>query len=549
MQTDAMKKYIYTYLVLALLACGCSSGRKATVAESRYRRAPIHEVSEQELAADSRLIDAMGLQQSGRSDAALEAYGRLAAEKPDYAAAWYEMSRLLLQRGWVDSAAVGAERAVALSPKNKWYLLHLADVQRRQGATRQATATWERIVEVEPKVLENYYHLSNAYLDDGDLEGAVGALNRVERMVGISEDVSLQKQRLWTAAGKPDKAARELEALADAMPHEKRYNAILAEMYMSQKKYAKAKERYDRVLKAAPDDEYIHIQLAEYYKQTGHPAEADSEMVLAFRNPALDAGTKLQLLGSFYTEEEFYGSHSATAFRLMDMAMAQSDNPGQYAAFYGQVLFRQHKYADAARQLELALTTDSSRYEVWELLLVSLSEVPERKADLASYAERACKLFPMQTLPRYIAALGLAQDGLYDKALVHLETCNRWGYNKGYLEAECTSLTAECLYRTGKYDECWKTFERYLKLRPDDWGALNNYAWYLAEQGLQLDKALEMSRRTIEAEPQNANSLDTYGWILHLLGRDAEALPYLERALRLEPTNTTLKEHYKAIGK
>ncbi len=540
------KKAIYYILLLAMMA-SCGAPRQGASGDSRYRRAPIHEVAEEELTADGRLIDALSLKQRGQSDEAQKALAKLADENPWYAAAWYETSRLLAQRGWTDSAAACAERAVALRPKNKWYLTHLATVESQRGKADKAAAVWERIVAVEPNVLENYYRLSDAYIDANDPEGAVGALNRVEQMVGISEAVSLQKQRIWSASGRPDKAARELEALADAMPHEKRYNAILAEMYMSQKKYTKAKERYDRVLAAAPDDEYIHIQLAEYYKQTGKPAEADSEMVRAFANPALDAGTKLQILGSFYTEEEFYGSHSATAFRLLDMAMAQSDNPAQYAAFYGQVLLRQNKYAEAARQLETALAADSSRYEVWELLLVSLTEVPQREADLTSYAARAEHLFPLQTLPKYLCAISLARADRWEEALAKVEAATRWGFRNGYLEAECTGLLAECAYRTGQKEKAWKAYDRYLELRPDDWGMLNNYAYELAIEGLRLDEALEMSRRTVEAQPQNANNLDTYGWILHLLGRDAEALPYLERALRIEPSNTTLREHYNAI--
>ena len=514
-----LSKYIYYVLLTAACAvaagCGAPRADAGSGGDARYRRAPIREVTQKQLDADSRLINAVGLQESGHTDEALKAYADLAAAEPGYAAAWYQMSRLLLQRSWADSALSCARRAATLEPDNKWYQMHLSD----------------------------------ACIAAGDLDGAVAALNRVERIIGITEPVSLQKQRIYVAAGKPDKATRELERLADAMPLEKHYHAVLAEMYMSQKNYKKAKERYDRVLAADPEDEYIHIQLAEYHKTLGHSAEADSEMVRAFANPRLDAPTKLQLLTSFYTDEEFFGSHSQTAFRLLDMAMAQSNDPRQYAAFYGNVLFRQQKYAEAAQWLKTALAVDSSQYGVWELLLISLSSLRDRDAELADYAARAERLFPMQTLPHYVAAMGLAQNEKYAEALAKLDAAARWGFNKGYLEAECTSLKAECLYRTGKYDECWKTFESYLQLRPDDWNMLNNYAWYLAEQGINLDKALKMSRRTIEAEPQNANSLDTYGWLLHLLGHDAEALPYLERALRLDPGSTTIRDHYNTLKK
>lgn len=543
-----MKQYsiiILAAAVLTLTACG--GGRKTAVADSRYRREPIREVSEALLKADSRLIDAIGKQESGHVDEALQAYAALAKDEPQYAAAWYQMSLLLAERNWTDSAMACIERAVKLSPDNRWYLLHKAALHKERGEAREAVATWERLVKLMPDELEYCYNLSNACLDANDLDGAVAALDRVERRVGVTEPISLQKQRIWMAAGKQAKAEQELVRLADAMPHEKRYQAMLAEMYMGQGKIKKAKERYDMVLRADPQDPYIHIQMAEYYKKTGNAAEADSEMVRAFANPALDSRTKVQLLGSFYTDEEFFGSHSATAFRLLDMAMAQGDATSEMSAFYGQVLLRQGKYDEAARQLESALAHDSTSYGVWELLLVSLSELPQREDDMAAYAERAARLFPMQVLPKYLQALVHVRHERYSEALELLKKASMWGFNKGYLEAECTGLTAECQYRVGNYAEAWKAFERYLELRPDDWNTMNNYAWYMAEQGVNLEKALALSRRTVDADPKNANSLDTYGWLLHLLGRDAEARPWLERAVRLAPNSDTLREHLETV--
>jgi tetratricopeptide (TPR) repeat protein len=533
------------------MVAGCGGGRKSAAPRGadRYRRAPIKEVSEQQLKADGMLIDALALQESGRNEEALNAYRRLAEAHPDYAAAWYGMSQLLVQRGWTDSAEACARRAVKLGGDNVWYQLALAQCQSARGDAKGLAATWEAIVKQHPETIEYYYELSNAYINANDLPKAVEALNRVEHRIGITEPISIQKQKLWNAAGKPDKAMREVEALADAMPHEKRYQAILAEMHMQQKHYSKAKSYYDRILKTDPDDPYIHIQLAEYHKAVGNAAEADSEMVRAFDNRQLDAKTKLQLLASFYSEEEFYGSHRETTFRLMDKAMGECTDSTQYAIFYGDVLMRQGKYAEAARQLELGLTVDSSRYEVWEALLICLTEVPERKASLASYALRASKLFPMHTLPHYLIAMNHYEEKRYDEALKSLETITKWGFSNGYLEGETLALTAECYYRSGQYDKTWKQFDRILAKYPNDMATLNNYAYYLAEQGIELEKAERMSRRTIEADPDNANSLDTYGWILHLLGRDRDALPYLEKAVRLDPKSDTLHDHLETVKK
>lgn len=536
------------FIIIIGTVAGCGSPKRATTdARGRYERPPLREVSEEQLKIDGRLIDALALQESGRLDEAMEAFARLTKEEPSCAAAWYEMGRHMMVRRWSDSAEHCLQRAVKLQPDNVWYLKALAQNEAQNGNGKVLTETWERIVKVQPTVLENYYELSNAYIETGNLTKAIEVLNRVERMIGVSEEVSLQKQKLWNATGKPDKALKEVEALADAYPGETRYSAILAESYMQQKDYRKAKSYYDRILKQNPDDPYIHIQLAEYYKAMGNPAEADSEMVRAFSHPALSSRTKLQLLGSFYSEEEFYGSRRETTFRLMDLAMQGCDDSTEFAAFYGNVLMQQEKYAEAAYQFALALQSDSSHYELWEAEMICLTEVEGAEERLADYAARAARLFPMHTLPHYLLALHRYQKKQYDEALTHLSDAMKWGFSKGYLEAECYGLDAECNYEAGHYDKAWKSYERCLTLRPDDWMTMNNYAYHLAMQGTDLAKAEQLSRRTIEADPDNANSLDTYAWILHLQGRDKEALPYMEKAVKLNPKSDTLQEHLKVI--
>lgn len=420
---------------MALTAlCGCAAHQKAAMPQGaeRYRRAAIHEVSEEQLKADGRLIDAVALQETDHLDEALEAYAQLTHDDPSMAVAWYEQGQLLQRRGWSDSALHCIQRAVALQGDNVWYLLALAQSQEMAG----------------------------------DAPGAVATLNRVEALKGVNESLSLHKQRLWEAAGQHDKALKEMESLADAMPQEPRYQAILAEMNMQRKNYRKAKLYYDRILAAAPDNEYIHLQLAEYYKQTGRKAEADSEMVLAFANPRLEAATKLQLLTSFYTEEEFYGSRREVCFRLMETAMRQSDDPSEYAIFYGDMLMRQRRYDEAATQLVMGLQHDSSRYEVWEALLICLGEVPAREEELGDYARRAERLFPMHTLPHYTVAVYARRHSRCDEAIEALEKAVRWGFNKGYLEAETYTLLAECLHLEGRDNEALRCAEHALQLTP-----------------------------------------------------------------------------------
>lgn len=85
----------------------------------------------------------------------------------------------------------------------------------------------------------------------------------------------------------------------------------------------------------------------------------------------------------------------------------------------------------------------------------------------------------------------------------------------------------------GGFQECCRYYEKALKLQPSRALTLNNYAYYLSLQKKNLGKALKMSAKSLEKEPENATYLDTYGWILHQMGKDAKAKPIFKRAIVL----------------
>jgi len=60
---------------------------------------------------------------------------------------------------------------------------------------------------------------------------------------------------------------------------------------------------------------------------------------------------------------------------------------------------------------------------------------------------------------------------------------------------------------------------------------LNNYSYFLSLRKTDLEKAEEMSLKTVEAQPKNASYLDTYGWILFQLKKYNEAESYLKQSL------------------
>ena len=91
-------------------------------------------------------------------------------------------------------------------------------------------------------------------------------------------------------------------------------------------------------------------------------------------------------------------------------------------------------------------------------------------------------------------------------------------------------------------------YEQALKLYPGNTGILNNYAYYLAQRGENLDRAERMSAITVKSSPGNATFLDTYAWVFFKKKDYKMALFYIESALNnLDSPSAEVLEHYGDI--
>lgn len=506
------------------------------------------ERSVQLLHADSKMIDAKIQQEIGNTEHAMQIYKSIIAETPTYGAAYYEMGGIMLAEGSLSEALTLTQQALHCEADNLWYKLQEASIYEAMKDYDNLIACWEKLIKQYPDKLDYYYELSNAYLDKGDGERAIKVLDRVEKRYGVSEKVSLQQKEIWESIGRSDMALKEIEQLAKAVPNETKYSAMMAEVYMRRKEYGKAKEYYDKILAIDPNDPYIHFSLANYYQVTGDETRGLAEMEQGLRQHTFSCTERLHLLTSYFAESELVGQTVKAALRLTEIVADDCPEEGEVAGFYGTMLMYDEQYDAAAEQLKRYIAIDSSRYGAWESLLICLNAAEHNSNEMTAYARRAAKLFPLHILPHYLIGLDAIMQNDYAAARKSLQRCEQMGFRHGYLEKETYAMLGDCCYHQGEYERAWRYFEKSLHADSNDIGTLNNYAYFLAERGEQLSKAERMSMKTITAEPDNPTYLDTYAWILHKLGRDKEALPYIERALKLSDDDSeTLKKHYDAI--
>ena len=542
-------RLIYILLIASVLV-GCKNSAKVSEPKSKYTRKPITEVTESQLKADALAIDAKMQVETGDYENAVALYNDILKKYPDYAVAYYELGSLYYSLGEVGKAIEYSKKADQLSPGNIWYKLQLAELYERTHQTSELIKVRSEMLDLNSTKPEFYYELANAYTAAGRYKEAVAVFNRVEKIIGITEPVSMQKQKLWYAVGDSTKALKEIEALAKANPDEQKYNAILANMNMERRNYPEALKYYTRIAENNPDDEYIHVSLAEYYKKVGNSEKAYDELKKAFQNPKLDIRSKRQILGTFYNSEEFYTSQSKYAFDLAETLIQQDPDSASYSLFYGDILMRQGKYERAANYLRNYLALDSSDAEIWSAL-VRCDFALDNDSLVLSDAARACNLFPTDPMFYYMQGMSLYRMERKDEAIAVLEKGVKSGFSNMYLEADFYQMLAELHHQQGNNEVSDAYYEKVLKIIPDDISVMNNYAYSLAGRGVNLDKAHKMSRTTIEKEPKNAYYLDTYAWVLYKMGNYKEAERYILLAIKYseKEDNRTCYEHYVEILK
>jgi Flp pilus assembly protein TadD len=162
---------------------------------------------------------------------------------------------------------------------------------------------------------------------------------------------------------------------------------------------------------------------------------------------------------------------------------------------------------------------------------------------------------------QYDRAVGIYQDLLKeqpdsgDLLFKVAETYRRKGDNNtalDYLRRATTAMPnnpdpllvmALLMDSTGKRDQAKPIYEQVLRLKPDDFTALNNLAFIKAEEGGDLDSALTMAQRARQQRPNENAIADTLGWIYIKKNLSDDAVRIFNELVQKEPKNPTYHYH------
>lgn len=500
-------------------------------------------------AVTNLFIDATTAKLKGETTKAIDLFHSCLEKNPKHAASMYELAQLYFDTGEYSSAARQAEQAAEIDPGNKWYKLLLVEIYGKAGKNKELLETCQKLVKQYPGNADYLYELSNAYLMNDDGSNAIKTYDKIEEILGVSEEISLQKQGIYLILKKPDLAAEELKKLIVEFPdQETRYTSMIAEMYMKAGDPDKAAEYYQQVLEKDPGNPYIHISLSDYYRKKGDKKRSFDELKLGFANQALDIDTKIRVLIAFFTANNVYEENKTDIMELAQILVKTHPDDPKAHSMYGDFLMEDKKYSEARDEYRKVIASDSSKYAVWESLLNTDVQLADYKS-LEEESTRAIELFPLFPVPYFFKGVALLESKMYEEAVSNLNTGVKLVSVNNALLVQFYTYLGDAYNRMKNYRLSDENFEKALKIDPDNSFVLNNYAYYLSLRGENLEKAETMSAKAVKLDAANAANMDTYGWVLYKLGKYAEAADWVEKAILATPTpDSDLLEHMGDIS-
>jgi len=482
----------------------------------------------------------------GNPDEAIKIFSRCLELDPNSSAALYEMANIHVSRGDFQSSMMMCEKAVSLNPDNVYYRLFLVKIYIQNKLYDKAASEYDALVRLSPDNQDYRFQQAAVLAMGGKVDEALAIYDKLESSLGLIEPIAIGKQQLYLQQKNDGAAYDVIKRLIKLNPGETKYYGLLADMYLADKDSGKALENYNKILSIEPDNGLVHLSLANFYFESKEPAKAYEQLVLAFKNPDFELEAKAQM----YIPLTQQGSNKMSdeqQLQLLNILIKAHPDDERPRSLLVDYLLGKKKLQEAREQLMLVLDMKKDDYLYWERLLFIDNDLLNWKT-LCDDSNKALKYFPDEPVIYLLNSLGLLQLKQYDALLSLIDTAEVHAKDNPKILSQLNTYRGEAYYKKNNFNAACDAFEKGISQDPQNYMAMNNYAYYLSMKGEKLDTAEKLSGTVIQANPDNATYLDTYAWVLFKKKDFKLAKFYMESAIsKMTDNSAVLIEHYGDI--
>lgn len=444
-------------------------------------------------------------------------------------ASYYYLGLINDEKGEDNLAEHYYRAACEADTSNFWYRMSLAKFYSKTNRIELASSLFEKLCSDFPSKSMVYYEMIDIYTNSNQIDKALDALDRIEKLRGVNEATGNARYQLLTMQGKYDEAMEYLESFIKEYPSP-RVAFVLGDLYKSKYNDTLALKYYNQSLAMDPQYTPAYFGLAEVYRMTRqlnlffkniNIFLADSDMNLTMKenymkevvfNPQFVQVFKPQIDTMINNIVSAHPEDTSALF-LAGSYYIQTNRPDTGKVFYQTAL---EMYPDV-RSVNMEYISLLYYFKDWEGLIAQI--------------KRSLVYFPEDPFMMEILAISHWQHGEIDMAINTYNDIIKSLPKGSEMLLACYSALGDLYQLKGNLKKTYYYYDKALKINPLHNPVLNNYAYFLSNEGKSLKKALEMSKKTIKSEPDNPTYLDTYAWLLYLTGEYEDAKGYFKHAM------------------
>jgi tetratricopeptide (TPR) repeat protein len=548
-----------TYTNLGEIELG--RGRR-DAAEQAFR----HAVELAPTSAVARLSLANFYSMTGQLPAAEEQLKEALKAEPDNALVHRITATFYLASNRRDEAEPHLRRVVELT-KSTTAALMLADYYVAQRREAEARKTLEPLSTSAESAAEADVRLAILDRAAGHPDEASKRLDRV--LSGNAKDLQalLLRSSFLLSDNKLDEALKVATSAVDAHPESVSGFYMVGRVQAARHQTAAAIAAYQQVLRLNPLAADAKVALARLQLAAGQTDSSVAMAEEALKTQPENGDARLALVQGLIRRGDLQRAEA-------DLNALKAKFPGSPAVHTqaGMLLGLKGRSQEARAEFDRALQLEPNSIEAIGGLValdVSARKIPEARARVdALIASPTAKPVALMLAARTYAAAGdlataektlrrvLTVDPAYLSAYAAL---GQLYARQGRLDAALTefealaerdpkpvaplTLVGMILDSQGNTAAAQKKFERVMQLDAEAPVAANNLAWIYAENGGNLDVALQLAQTAKRKLPELAEVNDTLGYIYYKKNLPALALPPLRASVEKDPANAGFHYH------
>lgn len=413
-----------------------------------------------------------------------------------------------------------------------------AQVARQTSRYADYERTWEMLDSAFPTMTQPAEQLAQAYIissllgDTAKYAKALAIYDRLEAGTGKNIQLTSMKARAYLAHGDTASMISEIEALVQHAPKDSYVALYAGDSYAYLKDNEKALKYYDLACMLDSTNGAAYMQKANLYSQLGDSVAFDREVFKALRSQNLEVEPKLDILREYVSRLYADSAQEHRIRRTFDELEQMHSGEPEIHTLYSSYLYEISDYAGAAEQMGYATSLDPANEKYSSMEVQMLAMAGDTLAWIAK-ARQAMERFPSSLYFPTMAATGENALGHTAEAIALLDSVDLDNAQQPMAISDVIAFKGDLYTLMGDTATALATYEKALEFNPDNYMALNNAAYFMAENGIDLDKAERYSSKAVRNNDNNATFLDTYAWVLFKKKDYTLAKQYIDMTLNL----------------